>query len=107
RMALDATAAQLAAAERRAAEKDYAAAVDLYDQALKLLPADRKAEAPRIRLERAKAMMLAKKLPEGHADLKALVDELQDDPNAEAATLAEARSVMANSQHYVTWLMPL
>src|SRR5262245_30708804 len=107
RMALDATATQLAAAERRAGDKDYAAAVDLYDQALKLLPADRKAEARRIRLERAKAMMLAKKLPEAHADLKALVDELQDDPSAEAALLAEARAVMANSQYYVTWLMRL
>jgi hypothetical protein len=107
RMTLDATAAQLAAADRCAGEKDYAAAVDKYDQALKLLPADRKADARRIRLERAKAMMLAKKLPEAHADLKALVDELQEDPGAEAALLAEARSVMANSQYYVTWLMRL
>jgi hypothetical protein len=107
RVALDATAAQLAAADQKAAAKDYAAAADLYDQALKLLPADRKVEARKIRLERAKAMMLAKKLPEAHADLKALVDELQDDPGAEPALLAEARSVMANSQYYITWLMRL
>jgi hypothetical protein len=104
---LDATAIKLAEADRLAAAEDYAAAVEAYDEALKLLPQDRKVEARSIRLERAKAMMLAKKLPEAHADLKALVDELQEDPAADAKVLAEARSVMANSQYYITWLMRL
>ena len=105
--AMDATAAKLAEADRLAAEKNYAAAVDLYDEALKLLPADRKADARKVRLERAKAMMLAKKLPEAHADMKALVEELQDEPAADPKLLAEARSVLANSQYYLTWLMRL
>jgi hypothetical protein len=105
--ALDATAAQLAEADRLAAAEDYAAAVDGYEEALKLLPADRKAEARTIRIERAKAMMLARKLPEAHADLKALVDELQEDPAADPRTLAEARSGLANAQYYMTWLMRL
>jgi hypothetical protein len=104
---LDATAVKLAEADRLAAEEDYAAAEEAYDEALKLLPQDRKTEGRAIRLERAKAMMLAKKLPEAHADLKALVDELQEDANADAKLLAEARSVMANSQYYITWLMRL
>jgi hypothetical protein len=105
--ALDAAAARLAEADRLAAANDHAAAVERYDEALKLLPAERTTEARKIRLERAKAMMLAKKLPEAHADLKALVDELQEDPAADPRMLTEARSVLANSQYYMTWLMRL
>jgi len=104
---LDAAAAKLADADRLAAEKDYVAAVDAYDEALKLVPTELKAETRRIRVERAKAMMLAQRLPEAHADAKALVDELQEDPSADAKLLAEARLVMANSQYYITWLMRL
>ena len=107
RVTLDAAAAKLADADRLAAEKDYVAAVDAYDEALKLVPAEFKAETRRIRVERAKAMMLAQRLPEAHADAKALVDELQEDPSADAKLLAEARLVMANSQYYITWLMRL
>lgn len=105
--ALDAAAVQLAVADRLAAAEDYAAAVDHYDEALKLLPADRKMAASGIRIERAKAMMLARRLPEAHADLKALVDELQNDPAADPRMLSEARSGLANSQYYMTWLMRL
>lgn len=107
RKTLDAAAAKLAEADQRAAEEDYATAVALYDEALKLVPAERKAEVRSIRLERAKAMMLAGKLPEAQADLTALVDDLQEDGTADANKLAEARSVLANSQYYMTWLMRL
>jgi hypothetical protein len=107
RKALDASAANLAEADALAIEDDYAAAVERYDEALKLLPADRKTEGRKIRIERAKALMLSRRLPEAHADLQALVDELQDDPAAEPRLLSEARSVLANSQYYMTWLMRL
>jgi len=107
RKVLDVAAAKLAEADRHVAANDYGSAVELYDEALKLLPADRQAEARRIRLERAKAMMLARKLPDAHADLKALVDDLQEAQPADPALLAEARSAQANSQYYLTWLMRL
>jgi hypothetical protein len=107
RKTLDAAAAKLAEADRLAHGQEYAAAVGLYDEALKLLPPDRKAEGRQIRIERAKAMMLAKKLPEAHADLKALVDELQEDAAPDEKLLADARSAMASSQYYITWLMRL
>ena len=58
-------------------QQEWAEAVERYDEALRLLPADRVAEARRLRLERAKAQMLAKKLPDAHRDLQALVDELR------------------------------
>src|SRR5579885_2801474 len=95
------------AAEAAAAEKDYVAAVEKYDEALKALPAGRAAEGRAIRLEKAKAQMLAKQLPEAHGDLKALVDELAADPAVDPKLLAEARSAMANANYYMTWLMRL
>src|SRR5262249_43225614 len=47
------------------------------------------------------------KLPGAHEDLKGLVEELKEDPNAEAQVLAEARTALAGSQYYMTWLMRL
>jgi hypothetical protein len=104
---LDAAAAHIRAAETAAKDNDYAAAVAEYDEALKALPAGRAAEARQLRLEKAKAQMLAKQLPEAHADLKALVDELAGDPAADPKLLADARSAMANANYYMTWLMRL
>jgi hypothetical protein len=104
---LDKAAVQLRAAEQAAAQEDYAAAVERYTDALKELPTNRTADARKIRLEKAKAQMLAKQLPEAHADLKTLVDELAADPAADPKVLAEARSTMANSNYYMTWLMRL
>jgi hypothetical protein len=104
---LDATATELAEAQRLAAAKDYPAAVAAFNDALKLLPDGHTDEARKIRLQRAKAQMFAKQLPEANADLTALVDELSNDTAADPKLLAEARSVLANSQYYLTWLMRL
>jgi hypothetical protein len=60
---LDATQAKLKAAQQKVAAQDYAAAVELYEEALRLLPPERRTASHRIRLERDKAMLLAKKLP--------------------------------------------
>jgi hypothetical protein len=104
---LDAAARHVRAAEAAAAEADHARAVEEYAAAMKELPDGRPAEARKIRLERAKAQMLAKQLPDAHGDLRALVDELATDAAADPAVLAEARSAQANSQYYMTWLMRL
>lgn len=104
---LDATARQLAEAQRLAAAGDHAAAVEAFNDALKLLPDGRTNEARRIRLQRAKAQMLAKQLPQAHADLTSLVEELSSGTAADPKLLAETRSVLANSQYYMTWLMRL
>jgi hypothetical protein len=104
---LDEVALHLKKAEEAVAAEYYVVAVERYDEALKALPAGRTAEARKIRLEKAKAQMLARQLPEAHADLKGLVDEITADPAADPKLLAEARSTLANSQYYVTWLMRL
>lgn len=94
-------------AQKAVADKDYAAAVASFEDALKALPEGRTAESRRIRLERDKAMMLAKKLPEANADLMDLVMELEADKTADAKLVTDAKAALANSQYYVTWLMRL
>jgi hypothetical protein len=106
-MRLDDVAKVLAQAERHAAAEEWAEAAGGYDEALKLLPAGRPREARRVRLERDKAYMLARKLPEAHQDLQNLVEELIEDPTADPKLLAEARTALASSQYYMTWLMRL
>lgn len=106
--------AATAAAEKIAlAEGDFAAmsawaeADAAYEEALNALPATQVATRREVRLERAKAQMFLSKLPEANDDLSRLVDEMGDDPSADPAVLADARSAYANSQYYVTWLMRL
>jgi hypothetical protein len=107
RQKLDTVAEHVRAAEARAAAGDYTAAADEYGAALKALPEGHVAEGRAIRIERAKAQMLARQLPEAHVDLKQLVDDLSADPAADPKLLADARSALANSQYYMTWLMRL
>src|SRR4029453_14490601 len=45
--------------------------------------------------------------PTAHQELKTLVDELKADPKASPQLLSDARSALANSQYYMTWLMRL
>ena len=107
RQKLDVVAGHIRAAEAAAADRDYVLAVDEYNEALKLLPEGRTAEARKLRLEKAKAQMLAKQLPEAHADLKVLVEELTADAGADPKLVAAARAAAANSEYYATWLMRL
>ena len=107
RMQLDQVAKLLTRADAHAARGEYAAAEELYEAALKGLPPGKTAEARRVRLERAKAAMQCAKLPLAHEDLKTLVDEMADDPAADARVLAEARSALGSAQYYMTWLMRL
>ncbi|MBN9519519.1 hypothetical protein J0H58_13520 [bacterium] len=104
---LDLVAKHVRAAQTAVATEDYTAAVEEYAAALKDLPEGRTADAQRIRLERAKAQMLAQQLPEAHGDLRTLVDEIGADAGADAKLLADARSTLANAQYYTTWLMRL
>jgi tetratricopeptide (TPR) repeat protein len=88
--------------------EDFAKAVEFYDNALKQLPAGNDTTARRIRLEKNKAMMLCRRLPEAYADLQSLVEELQDpSKNTDTTLLADARSTLAGCQYYATWGMRL
>ena len=107
KLQLDDVSSILAQAEKHAADKEWSAAESKYEEALEIIPEDLVNPQRRVRLERAKAQMLAKKLPDAHRDLKSLVDEMKDDENADEELFDEARATLANSQYYITWLMRL
>ena len=107
RLVLDSAATLLQEAGAHAEAAQWAAAAGKYEAALSLLPASEIATARRTRLEQAKAQMFIKELPSAHASLKSLVDELEEDAGVDAELLADARSTLANSQYYMTWLMRL
>ncbi|HTF90106.1 MAG TPA: hypothetical protein VK843_16950 [Planctomycetota bacterium] len=108
-------ASQLAGEARALAAKEGdCAALDLwtkaesaYAEAIEQLPKERVGEARRLRLEQAKAQMFLSKLPDAHAALVSLVEELDNDPTADARLIADARGALANAQYYRTWLMRL
>ena len=82
-------------------------AVEAFDAALALLPEASVDARRRIRLEKAKSQMHAEALPEAHAELRSLVDEVLAEPGTDADLLDDARDAFANSQFYLTWLMRL
>ncbi len=107
KMRLDQIDRILAQAEEHAASEEWSEAELKYEDALDRLPQDLVNQRRRVRLERAKAQMLARKLPDAHQDLKGLVDEMKEDENADQDLLDETRATLANSQYYLTWLMRL
>jgi hypothetical protein len=107
RLKLDAVGKMLAEANRLVQAEEWGEAVEWYDEALKQLPPDRVSESQSIRLEKAKAQMMARQLPEAHQDLKNLCEELQSEEPAQEKLLADARSALAQAQYYMTWLMRL
>ena len=107
RQKLDTVAACLRAAEARRRPVNTPRPSTSTARRSKALPEGHVAEGRAIRIERAKAQMLARQLPEAHGDLKLLVDDLSADPAADPKLLADARSALANSQYYMTWLMRL
>lgn len=100
--------AQLIAKARTAGDRqDWASVEARLDEALKDLPADEKAAARQLRLERARAQMFNKKLSTANEDLAVLVRELEQDATADPELTRAAREALANSQYYMTWLMRL
>jgi hypothetical protein len=119
RVTLDRAATRLASAEAavrsaQAASSDpdaehaaWTQAIAGFEEAIRLLPGDRAQEARRARLEAAKAKTHVSRLPEANSELELLVDELTNDATVDATLLADARSALASSQYYMTWLLRL
>ena len=106
-MLLDNASVQIRQAEQFVADEKWAEAVEAYERALTMLPDDQLECQRKVRLEKAKAQMFAAQLPAASDDLKALVDELMEEKDPDSNLLKQARSSMANSQYYRTWLMRL
>ena len=106
-MKRDQVAQLLADADQFAFNEEWAEAKPLYKKALELLPDNELATNRRTRLELAKCELNDKGLPQANEDLKVLVNELMEDETADPKMLEDARTALANSQFYITWLMRL
>lgn len=87
--------------------EQWALAAPLFKQAIELLPENEVVAQRRARLELAKCQVNDRGLSEATESLKVLVKELMDDETAGPELLADARTALANSQYYITWLMRL
>ncbi len=76
-------------------------------EALALVPPERVADIRALRLERAKAQMWIGQLPDARHEFEALVEDLSADPKASRDELRDARTSLAQSQYFMTWLMRL
>lgn len=122
----DKVALLLADANGFVENENWEEAESVFKSALELLPEDEVDTNRRTRLELAKVQLMNKGLPQANEDLKVLVNELEDEAERwkrfEAGTLsadddgadirepnpgmlADARTALANSQYYITWLM--
>lgn len=107
RLRLDDAAGYLSRAEGQVAAKQYDEACASFDAALASIPTSEVESIRRVRLERAKALMLASRLPEAYDELFSLEAELSADDGASPALLADTQNSMAGAQYYMTWLMRL
>lgn len=104
---VDQAGAMLRAGDMYAKQGAWVNAADAYEGAIALLPAEPAEVVQRARIERAKAQLNSSQLPAAYDDLTMLVEELNDDPQADAAILKDARTSLAQAQYYLTWLMRL
>ncbi len=104
---LDEVARAVEQANQNVANGKWENAIAKYNAALSSLPEEQLAKSRIIRLQRAKAQMMARQLPEAHADLQNLVDEMVKDSKADKQVVIDAQLALANSQYYLTWLMRL
>ncbi|MEC9093275.1 MAG: hypothetical protein VX438_11250, partial [Planctomycetota bacterium] len=90
-------------------QEDWELAVTQYEEALALLPAEMVTANRQLLLEKSKAQMMAKQLPQAHANLQGLLDDLLKEPTSQQDDqfIRQTRSSLANSQYYMTWLMRL
>lgn len=107
KLRLDDVSRLLADADKLAGLQQWSKASAEYEQALTLLPPGHVNEAWRIRLQRAKVQMFDRQLPEANAALKELVEQIEGDKTADPKLRDDARSALAGSEYYLTWLMRL
>jgi hypothetical protein len=88
-------------------QNNWTNAVLKYDEVLSALPSEKVAESRRVMLERAKAQMMAAKLPEARQGLESLLSDARSDEVSDPRFIAEVQSTLANAQYYMTWLMRL
>lgn len=107
RLKLDQASTSLRQAQQAFEDERWTSAIDKFDEALAQLPEERVNDARRIRLEKAKARMMAQQLPTAHDELRTVLDEMLKEETTDPKLLRDVRDAFANSQYYMTWLMRL
>ena len=99
----------LTQAKLSAADENWEIALAKYEEALTLIPPEMKQENRRVMLEKCKAQMMHRQLPQAHGNLQTMLDDMLQEPkdDRDQKLINETRSALANSQYYMTWLMRL
>jgi len=105
-LARDRAAEKIAAAQKAAQSENWAEAVELYSEALSLLPTEDQKIRYQLRLAKTNVRIYTGELPEAKADLEALLDDAQKS-SAPAALVDEIRGNLASAEYYAGWLMRL
>ena len=105
RLQLDDVQAYQAAGKRHSQQGDHEGAVKYFDEALARLPAGREAEAHRIRVERAKAMLLSQRLPEAYDDLTLLLDLLTPQEELDRANVFNIELLAGRLAEATRWVL--
>ena len=104
-MELDRVDAILSDARKCVAEQSWDDAIESFDEALRLLPAEKVTQGYQVQLEKAKAQMMNKQLPAARQALAGLLKDVREHDDSDPNFVSEVRSTLANSQFYMTWLM--
>lgn len=98
---------KLTRARHDVVQEKWGSAVSKFDEILGELPAEKVDETRGVILEKAKAQMMASKLPEAREALESLLSDVRADEESDPRFIAEVQATLANSQYYMTWLMRL
>lgn len=107
KLEVDRISGLLKVARHNVEQEQWNDAVQTFDSALAEMPGDKVNESRAVMLEKAKAQMMAAKLPEARSSLQSLLSDMRADEEADPKLLADVQSTLANSQYYMTWLMRL
>jgi len=105
-LARDRAAEKIAAAQKAVQSENWAEVVELYSEAIALLPNEDLKTRYQLRLAQARARIYTGELPEAKADLEGLLADAQKNI-APAGLVDEIRANLASAEYYAGWLMRL
>jgi len=98
---------EIDAAYAHVEREEYADAVDALEALLQKLGSGDEALRLKVRLQLAQTRMFNSQLPQAHQELEQLVAELEEKSEADPGIVKDARTALASSQFFMTYLMKL
>lgn len=107
-LALDDAQRMLTQGAQLSRDGKFGAAISAYDRALESIPTDEAALQQQVRLERAKAQLMNRQLPEAYDELMAIKQDVEaGKTQAGDAFVTDFRKTLADTHYYMTWLLRL